>query len=49
MKKYADTGKITVVTPEETNQIKNGLNKVGKTTMSELTDEERREVLDNHE
>jgi hypothetical protein len=49
MKKYADTEKVVVVTPEEHQKIQEGLNKFGKTSASELTEEERRQVLNNPE
>ena len=50
MRKYADTeGKPAVVSFEEQARIASNLHKLGKQSAVELSDEERKQVLDNSE
>ncbi len=45
--KYGDSQAAKVVSPEEHDRIRAGLQRVGKTRVQDLTDEERAEVLRN--
>lgn len=47
MRKYADAEQAKVVSPQEHAKIAAGVAKLGKTSASQLTDAERKRVLDS--
>jgi len=46
MRKYADTSKVEVVQPSEAQRIASNLHSLGKTSATQLSDEERKRTLD---
>ena len=49
MRKYTGVEKTTVLSPEDHKKISNTLRRVGKTSMQQLSDEERNSLNDSLE
>ena len=49
MTKYADAEKAEVLTPDEHQRISKGLRKLGKASVQDLSEDERKHLLDSSE